>query len=106
MKHKQPLARILLIILILSLAAFACVDGGGGGGSGYEGDGYEPLEKESWTVHAWEAQGGYGNQRKGKKGKADNAKRERIWFSPACNRPVVSRGLFDDVGDDVEEPAA
>ena len=34
MKHKQPLARILLIILILSLAAFACVDGGGGGGSG------------------------------------------------------------------------
>lgn len=51
---------------------------------GYEGDGYESLAAEhGWDEHEWEASGGYGNQTKGK-GKAENAKRERIWFSPAC----------------------
>jgi hypothetical protein len=57
---------------------------------GYEGDGYEALEAEGWTIHAWEAGGGYANQRRSGKGKSENAKRERIWFSPACikdNRP-------------------
>ena len=62
---------------------------------GYEGDGYESLESDGWAVHAWEASGGYGNQCKGKKGKADNAKRERIWFSPACVSPPRPRSLFD-----------
>ena len=52
---------------------------------GYEGDGYEALVAEhGWTCESWEASGGYGNQTKGKKGKAANAKRERIWFSPQC----------------------
>lgn len=37
---------------------------------------------EGWTVHAWKAAGGYGNQGKGR-GRA-NAHRERIWFSPGC----------------------
>lgn len=62
---------------------------------GYEGDGYEPLESEGWSVEAWEAAGGYGNQRKAGKGKSENAKRERIWFSPwvASQEP----GLFDGV---------
>ncbi len=63
---------------------------------GYEGDGYELLTQgHGWTEESWEASGGYGNQRKDKKGKADNARRERIWFSPQCLKPQ-QRGLFDD----------
>ena len=61
---------------------------------GYEGDGYEVLVAEhGWDEHAWEASGGYGNQSKAKKGKAENARRERIWFSPACAN--TTRTLFD-----------
>jgi len=48
---------------------------------GYEGDGYECLTAEGWSMVAWEAGGGYGN---GTRGKSKNAGRERIWFSPAC----------------------
>lgn len=59
----------------------------------YEGDGYEPLAAEGWTMRAWEASGGYSNQ-SGSKG--ENAKRERIYFSPACLTP--SQGLFDFIG--------
>jgi DNA adenine methylase len=48
---------------------------------GYEAEGYEALEALGWTVEAWKASGGYGNQ----SGKVnDNASRERIWFSPHC----------------------
>lgn len=47
----------------------------------YEGDGYEPLLNEGWTMTAWKTQGGYSNQ--GKK-KNDNNKRERILWSPHC----------------------
>jgi hypothetical protein len=65
---------------------------------GYEGDGYEPLVAEGWTEHAWEASGGYGNQRKKGGGKADNAKRERIWFSPACQAENAGPSLFDFAG--------
>lgn len=38
-----------------------------------------------WTVHAWKAGGGYGNQAKSEtaRGRA-NAQRERLWFSPHC----------------------
>ena len=64
---------------------------------GYEGDGYEALEQDGWSVQAWEANGGYGNQRKGKKRKAENAARERIWFSPACVKPLIEPTLFDEV---------
>jgi len=40
---------------------------------------------EGWTVHAWKAGGGYGNQAKGEAGRGRaNAHRERIWFSPGC----------------------
>src|SRR6185436_2220658 len=56
---------------------------------GYEGDGYEALD--GWQVESWEASGGYANQRRGGKGKSENAKRERIWFSPAC---VATPSLF------------
>lgn len=46
---------------------------------GYEGEHSMPS---SWQSVAWKAQGGYGSQSDGR-GRA-NAKRERIWFSPAC----------------------
>lgn len=60
---------------------------------GYEGDGYEALESgHGWEAVEWEASGGYANQRRANKGKAANAKRERIWFSPAAK--PQQRGLF------------
>jgi hypothetical protein len=57
----------------------------------YENDGYEPLLESGWELYAWEASGGYANQRRGGKGKAANAKRERILFSPGC---VIAPSLF------------
>lgn len=61
---------------------------------GYEGDGYEALESgHGWEAVEWEASGGYANQRRANKGKAANAKRERIWFSPAAK--PQQRGLFE-----------
>jgi hypothetical protein len=68
----------------------------------YEGDGYEPLVAEGWTVVPWETAGGYANQRKKGQGKSANAKRERIFFSPACV-PSAQPGLFDELP---QEPAA
>lgn len=59
----------------------------------YEGDGYEPLEADGWSMESWEANGGYGNQSKKGQGKSGNAKRERIYFSPGCIRPQPT--LFD-----------
>lgn len=49
---------------------------------GYEGEGHEELEAHGWTVVAWAAQGGYGNQSGNK-----NKLRERVWFSPHCLKP-------------------
>ena len=46
---------------------------------GYEGEHDMPA---SWECVAWKAKGGYGSQRK--EGTNENAKRERIWFSPHC----------------------
>ena len=46
---------------------------------GYEGEHDMPPE---WECLPWKARGGYGNQRK--TGTNDNARKERIWFSPAC----------------------
>ena len=48
---------------------------------GYDGEHSMP---ETWTEWAWKAAGGYEGQRKD--GKAGNSKRERIWFSPHCDR--------------------
>jgi len=56
---------------------------------GYAGEGHEELEDHGWEAVAWQAQGGYGNR--SAKGK-ENAKKERIWFSPNCNK---QRSLFD-----------
>jgi hypothetical protein len=47
--------------------------------------GYEHPEAvfpAGWTEVAWKASGGYGRSARGKA----NARRERIWFSPACLR--------------------
>lgn len=46
---------------------------------GYEGEHQMP---ESWECVPWKARGGYGSQGKG--AGRENAKRERIWFSPHC----------------------
>jgi len=49
---------------------------------GYEGTLDVP---DTWTVHRWKADGGYGVQGNGA-GRA-NAHRETIWFSPHCRQP-------------------
>jgi len=51
------------------------------------------LEGQGWTVEAWKAAGGYSNQAAGEN---ENAKRERVWFSPACLRAPAKaqRSLF------------
>lgn len=46
---------------------------------GYDGEHEMP---DTWSVHAWRTQGGFGN-RTNKNGKR-NKDRERIWFSPHC----------------------
>ncbi len=48
---------------------------------GYEG---EHVMPESWAVVEWKARGGYGSQGDADGAGRANAKRERIWFSPAC----------------------
>ena len=45
---------------------------------GYEGEHDMP---ESWAVHLWSAGEGFGSQADER---SNNGKRERIWFSPAC----------------------
>ena len=55
---------------------------------GYEGEHAMPA---SWECVPWKAKGGYGSQRKD--GTNENAKRERIWFSPHC-LGATQRSLF------------
>lgn len=50
---------------------------------GYEGEHQMP---DSWERVAWKAPGGYGNQGSGRG--RENARLERIWFSPHCLQPV------------------
>jgi DNA adenine methylase len=47
---------------------------------GYEGEHDMPAD---WDCVAWKANGGYGSQGTDTMGR-DNARRERIWFSPHC----------------------
>jgi hypothetical protein len=49
---------------------------------GYAGEGHEVLESHGWTCVPWKTNGGYA-VRSNKAG-IENAKRERIWFSPHC----------------------
>lgn len=50
---------------------------------GYEGEHAMP---DTWEALAWKAKGGYGSQAQGRG--RENAKRERVWFSPHCRRPM------------------
>jgi DNA adenine methylase len=50
---------------------------------GYEGEHALP---DGWECVEWKANGGYGNQGQGA-GRA-NSRRERVWFSPHCLRPM------------------
>lgn len=63
---------------------------------GYVGEGHEELEKAGWTVVPWKAHGGYGNR--SAVGKA-NAAKERIWFSPHCNRQSWLFDLLPQTGE-------
>lgn len=47
---------------------------------GYEGEHGLP----GWECVPWKARGGYGSQGQGTG--RENAKRERLWFSPSCLR--------------------
>jgi DNA adenine methylase len=58
--------------------------------AGYEGEHAMP----GWECVPWKAKGGYGNQGEGN----ENAKRERLWFSPACLRPGVDVGQITHAG--------
>jgi hypothetical protein len=53
---------------------------------------HNELERLGWTVETWDKAGGYQG--------ADD--RERIWFSPACKRPIAAElDLFStQPGDD------
>ena len=55
---------------------------------GYEGEHDMPA---GWHEHEWKAHGGYASQGDGTN---ENAKRERIWFSPACLPVDIQTGLF------------
>ena len=58
---------------------------------GYEGE-YEMPD--DWECVAWKTQGGYGNEGKGNTAGRENAKKERIWFSPHC---IAARRLEQGV---------
>lgn len=55
---------------------------------GYEGEHDMP---ETWRCLAWKARGGYGSQGNGRG--RENARRERVWFSPHCLQPDQGRLL-------------
>jgi len=59
---------------------------------GYDTE-HQELEALGWDVVEWKTKGGMGNISQGR-GRA-NAKRERVWFSPACVRPSEDGGLFN-----------
>lgn len=60
---------------------------------GYEGEHEMP---ETWECVAWKARGGYGSQANGIG--RENARRERIWFSPACLTDQRTAPLFAQGG--------
>jgi DNA adenine methylase len=62
---------------------------------GYEGEHEMP---DDWECIAWKARGGYGSQSDGRG--RENAKRERIWFSPHCLKPAPN--LFDLIATETE----
>lgn len=59
---------------------------------GYDGAFEMP---DDWECFAWKNRGGYGSQSDGDG--RENAKRERVWFSPACLKPKRVPDLFATV---------
>jgi len=55
---------------------------------GYDGE-HNELENLGWTVHAWKTAGGFANTGKGETRGKENRFKERIWFSPFCNRELT-----------------
>lgn len=55
---------------------------------GYEGEHEMP---KSWRVMRWKAAGGYAAAA----GNTENSERERVWFSPFCERPEDQASLFE-----------
>ena len=47
------------------------------------------LENMGWTVQAWKANGGYANAGRDDSRGKENKFKERIWFSPFCNRELT-----------------
>lgn len=61
--------------------------------AGYDGEHGMP---DDWRVVEWKATGGFGNQNDDEEtGGRANARKERLWFSPACLVPEHTRTLFD-----------
>lgn len=58
---------------------------------GYEGSHEFPP---TWECYAWKAPGGYASQSSGDN---ENARRERIWFSPHCLKPETTKSLFKEL---------
>ena len=54
----------------------------------------EHTMPDSWECYHWSSQGGYGNQGDNSRG-ADNAHRERLWFSKFCIKPKKESVLFE-----------
>lgn len=67
---------------------------------GYESDRY-PVPK-GWETYRWKAAGGYGSQGKAETRGKVNARREVIYFSPACLRP---QDAFDFDNEDTAQTA-
>jgi DNA adenine methylase len=55
---------------------------------GYDGE-HNELENMGWTVHSWATSGGFANCAKGESRGKKNRFKERIWFSPFCNRELT-----------------
>lgn len=60
--------------------------------AGYDGEHNMP---DSWSVVEWKAKGGFGSQGDDDGMGRANSARERLWFSPSCIKPELSRTLFD-----------
>jgi DNA adenine methylase len=61
--------------------------------AGYDGEHAMP---DDWDVVEWKAKGGFGSQSETDDGGRANARRERLWFSPACIKvEKAQRSLFD-----------
>jgi len=59
---------------------------------GYEGEYAMP---DDWDCVAWKARGGYGSQGGADCNGRDNAKKERLWFSPWCKAEPTKYPLFE-----------